>query len=67
MVVLDCEGEYLMLADGKLRTLEKPKRKKQKHVQPTNSQAELIPTCGRALQDADIRKALRNFLGEQET
>ncbi|MBQ1603425.1 MAG: KOW domain-containing RNA-binding protein [Oscillospiraceae bacterium] len=30
--VLDTQGEYLLLADGKSRRLETPKRKKQKHV-----------------------------------
>ena len=27
------EGDYLLLADGRRRKLEKPKRKKKKHVQ----------------------------------
>ena len=30
--VLDVEGEYLLLADGKVRRLESPKRKKRKHA-----------------------------------
>ena len=30
--VIDTENEYLLLANGKDRTLEKPKRKKRKHV-----------------------------------
>ena len=30
--VIDTENEYLLLANGKDRTLEKPKRKKCKHV-----------------------------------
>ena len=30
--VIGAEPDYLMLADGKGRTLEKPKRKKRKHV-----------------------------------
>ena len=30
--VLDTEGEFLMLADGKTRKLEHPKRKKRKHT-----------------------------------
>ena len=30
--VLDVEGEFLLLADGKSRKLEQPKRKKRKHV-----------------------------------
>lgn len=31
--VIGREGEYLLLANGKNRTLEAPKRKKQKHVE----------------------------------
>lgn len=31
-VVLAVEGEYLLLADGKTRKVETPKRKKRKHV-----------------------------------
>ena len=31
-VVLAVEGEYLLLADGKSRKVESPKRKKRKHV-----------------------------------
>ena len=30
--VLDTEGEFLVLADGKTRRLENPKRKKRKHT-----------------------------------
>ena len=31
-VVLAVEGEYLLLADGKSRNVESPKRKKRRHV-----------------------------------
>jgi len=31
--VIGTDGDYLMLANGKDRTLEKPKRKKLKHIQ----------------------------------
>jgi len=61
MVILDVQGEYLYLADGKLRTLERPKKKKAKHVQPTLHKLELLPHCGRGLQDADIRKQLKHL------
>ena len=30
--VIGTDGEFLLLADGKHRTLEKPKRKKRRHV-----------------------------------
>jgi len=57
MIVISTEAEYVYLVDGKLRTLDKPKKKKIKHIQPTNHIADL-KTDGRALQDADIRKQL---------
>ncbi|MCL2215977.1 MAG: KOW domain-containing RNA-binding protein [Defluviitaleaceae bacterium] len=60
MVILEVKGEYLYLADGTTRSLQKPKKKKAKHVQPTNHILELLPACGRDLQDADIRKGLKN-------
>ncbi len=60
-VVLSVDGEYLFLSDGDLRRLEKPKRKKQKHVQPTNYVSHTINEAlskGIALLDADVRRAL---------
>ncbi len=32
-LIIKEEGEYVFLADGNLRTLEKPKKKKRKHIQ----------------------------------
>ena len=63
-VVLNIEGEYLYLVDGKLRTLDNPKKKKVKHIQPTNHVCEL-KTDGRALQNADIRKHLSLYVNNQ--
>lgn len=34
-VILDTDAEYVIVADGRYRTVEKPKRKKKKHVQYT--------------------------------
>jgi len=61
MVVITVDGEFAYLVDGKLRKLDRPKKKKAKHVQPTNIIVDLVPPCGRALQDADIRKYLALF------
>lgn len=35
-IVLKQEGEYVYVANGKLRLLDKPKKKKLKHLQMTN-------------------------------
>ena len=61
MVVYQIEDEYAYLVDGSLRLLQKPKKKKIKHIQPTNTVVDMVPTCGRALQDADIRKYLQGY------
>ena len=65
MAVLNVMDEYLFLADGKSRPIENPKKKKFKHVQPTNTEINLSPECGRALQNADIRKQIQRFLLKQ--
>jgi ribosomal protein L14E/L6E/L27E len=61
-VVLNVDAEYIYLVDGSLRSLDRPKKKKVKHVQPTNHFAKLFVEGGRALQDADIRKQLATYL-----
>ena len=35
-IVLNIEGEYALLVNGKNRTIDNPKKKKQKHLQPVN-------------------------------
>ena len=65
-VVINVQDEYLYLVDGKLRTLDKPKKKKAKHVQPTNYIVNLnvFGMSGRALQNADIRKELKAIVAK---
>lgn len=63
LVVLSVEGEYATLADGRLRTVEKPKRKKMKHLSAKpvyisiiqEKLAKCIP-----LMNAEIRAELEN-------
>lgn len=56
-VVLAVEGPYAWVCDGKRRRLEKPKRKKEMHLQATNTVlAEDIFRSNRS-----IKNALRPF------
>jgi len=64
MIILSEEGEYVFLTDGRLRLIANPKKKRVKHIQITNTIVDLTPPCGRALQDADVRKFLASFLKE---
>lgn len=63
-MIVAVEGEYLFLADGRRRKLEKPKRKKKMHVQPTfyveNEVAAKLQE-GAYVLDADIKKALKKY------
>lgn len=36
-VILKEDGEYVYLSDGSLRPIDKPKKKKRKHIQPVKS------------------------------
>ncbi|MEJ8785569.1 KOW domain-containing RNA-binding protein [Peptoniphilus sp. EMRHCC_23] len=60
-VVLEViDDRYLLLADGKRRTLDNPKRKKAMHLQKTHSLVDLKPE-DRPLNDSYIRKQLSRF------
>ena len=62
-IVVAAETEYAYLADGDARTLAKPKKKKIKHIQKTNTidfniKEKLLNKA--YLNDSDLRKALKN-------
>lgn len=65
--VLSVEGEYLLLADGKSRRLERPKRKKRKHVvfqaRSDCRTAEKIRD-GEKLSNSELRKTLAQAGGD---
>lgn len=63
-LVVSIDGEYLYLVDGDLRKLEKPKKKKQKHVQIVNKIDYNIKEKlkdNAYLKDSDIRNALQAY------
>jgi ribosomal protein L14E/L6E/L27E len=67
-VIVGVDGEYLYLADGKLRKLAKPKKKKSMHVQNTNSVSTeaAVKLKEGSLVDADLRKVLLRFVRNEE-
>ena len=63
-VVLAVEGEYLLLADGKSRKVEAPKRKKRRHVQAafqTESRIAEKIRNGEKVLNSELRKELASF------
>jgi len=64
LIVVSIEDDYLHLADGGLWPIEKPKRKKLKHVQPTHYVDSDICkklTDNYPLTNSDIRKSLKAY------
>lgn len=62
--VTETDGEYAMIADGGTRKLEKPKRKKLKHLRFEGSSesrtAEKLQ-CGAKVSNSELRRALAEF------
>ena len=64
LFVIDIDGEFLILADGKSRRLEHPKRKKAKHCKFLSREgcrvSEKLST-GERVANIDVRRALAAF------
>lgn len=61
-VIMDVQDEYVFLTDGRLRPLEKPKKKKKKHVQVIRQiPEELAQLTENNVKNEDIRRVIRRF------
>ena len=64
-IVIAVEGEYLSLADGDLRKVDRPKKKKLKHIQASSDFsvfiAEKLSVTGKVT-NAEVRKALAEIV-----
>lgn len=63
-IVVSVDDEFVYICDGDLRKLQKPKKKKKKHIQITQKIDYNIKQKlenNEYLLDADIRKALSEF------
>ena len=61
-IVQDVLNDYVYLIDGKNKTVEKPKKKKIKHVIKTNHREDEIAkklSSNQMVQNAEIRKAIK--------
>ncbi|MCC8049450.1 MAG: KOW domain-containing RNA-binding protein [Clostridiales bacterium] len=66
-LVLEETQDYVLLADGRLRTLEHPKKKNPKHVQMiTHLPEELLEQMKEITLDAHVRKVLKKYRMMQE-
>jgi ribosomal protein L14E/L6E/L27E len=63
LAVAAFDEEHLLIADGDLRKVEKPKKKKIRHLEATAHRFE-VPAVGK-LKNAEIRKLIENATGEE--
>lgn len=66
--VVDTDGDFLLLADGKERKLHAPKRKRRKHAQRAGTSdhpALLRLRAGEPVGDNEVRRALAAFRDER--
>ena len=67
-VIINCDDEYVYLSDGRLKTIDHPKKKKIKHIQLIGYSN---PEIGKKLLDnnllrnEDIKKAIKDYLAEK--
>ena len=64
VVVGIIDQSYVLIADGALRRIDRPKKKKVKHLIPKqelNSSLKEKLTCGQRVYDSEIRKALASL------
>ncbi len=55
-VIIDVDETYVYLIDGKIRTMDRPKKKKKKHVQIILKQYDLT-----GLDDVGVKRILKLF------
>ena len=61
-VAVKVEGDFAYIADGKVRKLESPKKKRLKHLAPTKSTIDLEETAT----NNKLKNALREFNSEEQ-
>lgn len=60
-VIMDTDDAYVYLVDGKLRTLQNPKKKKKKHVQIIKNKYDIAEA-----DDVKIKRILKTWSKEEE-
>ncbi len=63
-VIIREDGEYIYVADGKSRTVERPKRKNKKHVQLIKKKRAAELENG--FTDLEMKRIIKEYLRERE-
>ena len=63
MVLYELDANFVMVCNGSSRTLDRPKKKRRKHLIPTRHEMPDLPgkLAGKTLRDQDIRAFLERL------
>ncbi|MBR4982459.1 MAG: hypothetical protein IKY94_07860 [Lachnospiraceae bacterium] len=68
-VIMKEDAEYVWLADGEIKTVEKPKKKKKKHIQLikyfNNEEIRSLLSEGKVVSDLEVMMALKKYKKQQ--
>ena len=68
-VIIKEDAEYVWLADGKIKTVEKPKKKKKKHIQLVtyfyNEEIRNSLSEGKVVSDLEVMMTLKKYKKQQ--
>lgn len=63
-VIIQETGEYIYVADGRGRTIERPKRKNKKHIQIIKKKR--LPRPEDGFNDLEIKRMIKEYRRERE-
>ena len=68
-VIIKEDVEYVWLSDGKIKTMDNPKKKRKKHIQPikyfNNEEMRTSLLEGKKVSDLEIVMVLKNYKKQQ--
>jgi hypothetical protein len=68
-LVLGTDGDDVILVNGKNRSMERPKRKRCRHIQPIRHFAKELQEAAASVEcwnDENVRKMIRQYLGGEQ-
>lgn len=63
-VIIWEDGEYIYVADGRVRTMERPKRKNKKHIQLIKKKR--LPESEKGFDNLEIKRFIKEYRRERE-
>ncbi len=64
-VIIDIDNEYVYLSDGKYKTIDKPKKKRLKHIQIIKKKDSILESKHKNIINEDLKRAIKIYCSEK--